>query len=180
MCMRIDVLTDYCVYSHPPRPPFIKYILQALRKHKNRYKSLEPPRFILLVLVHLLPRVDGPRQSVNAIRLAIGHGGLGQQQGELPTGASTDDLLFPDRRVVNQRGNVDIVESTLSGLVVAGETPRVDLSVLGYSKAVVRSSRDRGNVRDVYWSVAAHKEGREDSLSWTVGLTRIRGLPLSS
>jgi hypothetical protein len=65
--------------------------------------------------------------SVNTIRGNSVHlgriGGYTEENGELTASAGTDYLLISDRRIVNQCGRGDIVNGTLAGLVVTGETP---------------------------------------------------------
>ena len=86
--------------------------------------------------------------AVDAVGIRAGRG-LGEQDGELAAGAGGDDVSVADGGVVDDGGGLDIVNGALAGLVVGGEPPRVDLTLLSDGKAIVRTSADGANARNV-------------------------------
>lgn len=60
----------------------------------------------------------------------------------LTTSSGKRDVSVTDGSVVDQGGRLDVVRGTLPGLVVDGETPRVDLAVLSDGKGVVGPGSD--------------------------------------
>lgn len=77
---------------------------------------------------------------------------LSNQDGVLPAGSGTDNLLSADSSVVNRRGRRDVFNGALASLVVAREAPRVSLAILGDGEAVVSTSSNSYDTRYFYIS----------------------------
>lgn len=81
--------------------------------------------------------------------VGLGHSiRLPKENGELTTSAGGDNLLAPDGRVVDVGGLLNVVDSALAGLVVAGEAPGVGFSIASDGKAIIRASGDGDDVGD--------------------------------
>lgn len=84
---------------------------------------------------------DTSSSAIDAVGLwcSIDIGGRGQDA-KLATGSSMVKLLLPDGSVVNVGGNLDVIGSSETGLVVGGEAPRVREPALCDGDGVVASS----------------------------------------
>lgn len=89
---------------------------------------------------------------VHTVRLGPVGGGrifsLAHKHRVLATGASANDFLATDGGVVDQCRRLNLVDSALTGLVVAGEAPRVRLAVARNGETVVCAGSDSNDVGD--------------------------------
>ena len=73
---------------------------------------------------------------------------LAEQDRKLAAGTGGNNLLAPDGGVIDQGGLLNVLDSALARLVVAGKAPGVSLAVTSDSEAIVRTGGDGDNVRD--------------------------------
>lgn len=68
------------------------------------------------------------------------------QNGELAACAGGDNLFAPDGGVVNDSGNLDVINGALTRLIVCGEAPGVDLALRSDGKIIVGACGDLGDI----------------------------------
>lgn len=105
------------------------------------------------------------------------------KNGVLATSSSSNNLFAAYGGVVDHGRSLDVLDSALARLVVAGEAPRVGLAISGDGKVIIRSCRDGYDVLDICRVVNRKNKydmGNRIVPSTAVGRNRIRAWPRSS